>query len=298
MVIFSDLHAHNFLAYSEDRLGIMKNVLAEILQKARDTDKIVLFCGDITHKHGYIPTTVFLALHEVIASFPDVMIYAISGNHDHATKNYLTSVAVSSIDVFSKSLPNFKNIDFKITEIGGYHVVGVPYFHDNADFYRLLATVNTSPSIFEQPQKTILLAHQTPVGIFNSFIPADVDINHEYMQKFDYVFFGHIHRYQDFGNNRFMVGNPMVQDDSDIGNPKGYLELVDGVVTQHIIKTELDSTLLDAKKDFKVMSSEKKAVATIDPDFYSDNILDKYNAFCKAAALSESLINVGKTLIQ
>lgn len=298
MVIFSDLHAHNFLGISDDRLNIIKNVLSEVLEKARQTDKIVLFCGDITHKHGYIPTVVFLALHEVFSKYPDVTIYAISGNHDHATKNYLTSTALSSIDVFARALPNFINIDYKITKIGGYHVVGVPYFHDNQDFYRLLETVNTSPNIFEQPEKTILLAHQTPVGIFNSFIPADVDINHEYMQKFDYVFFGHIHRYQDFGNNRFMVGNPLVQDDSDIGNPKGFLELLDGKVTQHIISTELDKNLLDTKKDMKALTSVKKeGKLAVDPDFYSDSILDKYNAFCKAASLSDELINTGKTLL-
>lgn len=290
MIIFSDLHAHDFTEYSENRLDIIIRVLSQILHDARALGSPVLFTGDLVHKFGYIPTVVTKKLFEVFSKNTDVQIYAISGNHDQVTKNFIAAPSVSFLQVVEQAFPNFRCIDYCQEKIGDYWVTGVPYMTSSDDFYMFLRHA-------EKKEKSILMCHQTPSRLFNSFIPTQIDIDHELFDKFSYVFMGHIHRYQDFGNNRFMVGNPAVQDAGDVGDAKGYLRLINGVVERVVIHTELDQLAID-KQDAKVKVANKvEKQVSIDDRMYSDTFTDRFLAFCDIAKLDSHTISIGKKLI-
>jgi DNA repair exonuclease SbcCD nuclease subunit len=267
------------------------STLDAILYEAYSSNKPVLFCGDIAHKHGYIPTMVLRDLVRVFKKYPTVQVYAISGNHDQIAKSYLDAPVESIITVLSEILPNFHSLDFEVAEVGDYVIYGVPYLQRGDDFNTYLTGIQ--PYI-NTNRKNILLAHQTPTKLFNPFIPAQIDIDSELLNPFSFVFMGHIHKFQDFGNGRFMVGNPLIQDESDIGDSKGYLTLDNGVVTKHIIKTPLDDLAKKSVESKRALvmkdTSESKP---IDVRFYSDNIYDKYNAFCSVNNFTKERTELG-----
>ncbi len=294
MVIFSDLHAHTFQDFTDNRLEILINVLEEVLSNARNRNMPVLFCGDITHKHGYVPTIVLDSLINAFDRYNDVKVYAISGNHDQISKSYLDSPVESIVSVLSKVVPNLSCIDFSVQKIGDYNVFGIPYLQRSEDFNTYLR--NIQPYI--TGNNNILLAHQTPTRLFNPFIPAQIDIDSELLDLFDFVFLGHIHKYQDFGKNRFMVGNPLVQDESDIGDKKGCLLLENGEVKRLFINTPLDDIVLKSAEHKKAITVKERTQANVDVRFYSDNLIDKYKAFCDVNKFTQERVDVGLNFIQ
>jgi len=291
MIIFSDLHAHPFQALGEDRLDITMSVLRSILTSARTSNVPVLFAGDIVHKHGYVPTLVITELIKIFKEFFDVQVYAISGNHDQATKNYLAAPADSFITTLDAALDNFYCIDYKVVQIGEYRVVGIPYMASSDDFYTLLDAIPAFDG------KSILLAHQTPTYLLNEFIPTQIDLNYEGFHAFDFVFLGHIHKYQKLYGEMYMVGNPCVQDEGDAGDAKGYLEIVLGKVDRVILSTPLDITCLESKQEKIDAAKTYTKTDVVDERLYSENFEEKFDAYCEINKLSADHIAVGKTII-
>lgn len=293
MLVFSDLHLHSFTDLAPDRLKMQEDVLVKILEAARNDDKVALFCGDLTHKHGYIPTEVLDLLVRIFTYFSDVTVYCISGNHDQVYRNSLEHQSLSSIKILSKILNNVVCIDNNWVQVGDYRVFGIPYYANREDFYKVLELCSS-----EKGEFNILMLHQTPVGIFNEFIPAMVDLNHELLQGYDFIFMGHIHEHQDFGNGVYMVGNPIIIDASDYRQDKGYLVLRNNEVTFNVITTELDNILKDKKDAVKILTTTvEDKVNTIDNRFYG-GIVDKFEAFCENEKLEPTLKDVGLSIIK
>ena len=294
MIIFSDLHAHTFKEFCDNRLELIKETLESILSYAQQTNQTVLFCGDLIHKHGYVPSEVLYMLLETFKKYSDVPIKAISGNHDVTTVNYIQTPAHSILKSFDFILPNFELIDYAYTEVEGYMVWGIPYMSSPSEFYHILKIFSEKTSGAD-----ILLMHQTPSKLMNEFIPVQVDIEDIHFDMFNYVFSGHIHRYQELVPNRYMVGNPLPQDRSDIGNEKGFLELLNGKVTRHTLKSPLDSLILnDASENIKKTETFKQEkVEQTNEKFFSNDIVDQMDAFADAVALDFETLKVGKILI-
>ncbi len=296
MIIFSDLHAHNFTEHHPDRLGLIADTLAKILSDAHLLGCPVLFCGDMVHKHGYVPTPVITKLLDVFLAYRDITVYAISGNHDQTYRNRLGSGfdAGSFITTLSMALPNFHNIDYKNIIIDDYEVIGVPYLDRSQDFDIVLENIVQLP---KRTKYRILLCHQTPAGLFNSFIPVTFDIHDPRLKDFDYVFTGHIHRYQDFGKNRYMVGNPIVQDASDCGDSKGYLYLKDGQVQRVILESILDEAVVEHLDTRKKAVAKVEKTTAVDHRFYSEDQATVFTAFCEAVQLEHPTVEIGKKLM-
>lgn len=296
MIIFSDAHLHTFTDLSPNRLEIQNNVLEHIFQHSNNTDKVILFCGDLTHKHGYIPTVILDMLIDLFTKYPDVIMYAISGNHDQVYKNTLESPSVSSISILSKILPNLICVDNRLFTLLDYNILAIPYYTKTDDFYKVLE-IGVSDIKEQHLSNTILMLHQTPTNLYNSFIPAEVDLANKDVEIFDYVFMGHIHQHQDFGNNRFMVGNPVIQDASDYRQDKGYMELLEGKVTFHKVKTELTEILTSQKDAIKVVIKEKNETTKPIDSRFSQGLDAQFIAYCEVAGLDEFTKNIGETII-
>lgn len=294
MLIFSDLHAHNFKAITDNRLDICVAVLSHILTHARTLKTPVLFCGDIIHNHAGVPIPVLLKLFATLKQFSDVPIFCISGNHDQETINTIATPSNTFTDVLPILFNNIVCLDYKSIELQNKYVVtGIPYMSKSADFYRAVDECKKVDG-----KINILLCHQTPTKLFNPYIPTEIDIEYAGLNKFDFVFMGHIHRYQELIPNRYMVGNPLVQDQGDAIDIKGYLELVDTTVTQHTITTELTAKIvveLDAKKG--VLKALEKQATVVDSRMYSDNINDKLVAYCEAQKIPDEVKRVGLNIL-
>lgn len=287
MIIFSDLHAHNFLKYSINHVDYILESLETILQEAVKTNEAVLFCGDIVEKQGYVPVNVVNGLLDIFLKYPTVQIYAISGNHDQAFRNTLNSPSQSVIDILVKSCPNIHSLDYQMLEIEGYKIVGIPYLDSSDDFVTALSQLSTIGA-------DILLAHQKPSTIMSDIIKTDIDITNPLFNTFKFVFFGHIHKFFDFGNNKYMVGNPVPLDSSDRNDAKGYLTLRNGKVERVILDTPIKAII---DNQFKEYQSSTTVRTVIDQRMYSDSLLDQLEAFCEKENLKEDIVKVGKELI-
>lgn len=227
MVVFSDLHIHNYSKFSTNssRLRNCLDVLDEIFGAAKNNDTHILFCGDLFDKQITIPVEVYNSTIEkfsiLFARYPTTKFYAISGNHDHASKNTLAKPAISALESISIAFKNFVIIDNLTAIIENYRVFGIPYYEYIEDFYSVLAEIPNNIDI--------LVIHQAPIGISNKFIHANLDI--DFAKKFKMTLCGHIHKRETLKNNLYIIGSPMHKDLSDEGEIKGYYLLNDYEMT-------------------------------------------------------------------
>ncbi len=203
-IVFSDLHLHNYKRFSkgQSRLDNCTQALRDILDYAHEHDiNNVLFCGDLFDTPKALNTVVINRAIEVFSEAfeknPILKFIAISGNHDHASKNLLGSPAESALTCLSNAFPRFLLIDdtFIATDCGRIH--GIPYYEYPEHFYQALDTARKSLS----KKLNILLIHQSPMGIKNLHIPADIDISDSRFSSFDIVLTGHIHWRESLADN-------------------------------------------------------------------------------------------------
>lgn len=234
-VAFTDLHIHNYKQFSknygEDRLDACLHILDVVYAYA---DKIgtnlVLFSGDLFDSQRLLPT---IGVNKTIERFqrlsetyPDVRFVAISGNHDHASKNLLDRPAVSALEHLNKAIPNFLLVDNSYTIVGGNLIVGIPYYENTDDFSKALdASVNLVEA-HGVSGSTVLLTHQTPDGTsLDKLIEPDFSMRDKRLDVFDFVLNGHIHGKTEHIKNRVTLGTPLHRDLDDVKKVKGGWEL-------------------------------------------------------------------------
>jgi len=232
ILYFTDLHVNRYNQFSEhhDRL---KDCLKVINDAFKFIDKVggktILFGGDM----GDLPKWIYIDVIDSIIKclsnnfrkFPHITMVAISGNHDHNTKNLIDKPAKTLLSVFAVAFPDrFILIDNEHYFIPGAITFGIPYYEYPEHYSKALeAQVELATGMSEEfPEVSkILLIHQTPEGIYNKHIKADTNPNDPRYKHFDIVLDGHIHKKQII-NPRFIIGgNPLHRDLGDIGDEKG-----------------------------------------------------------------------------
>src|SRR4051812_7811029 len=107
---FSDVHLHNYKTFNnrdKSRLDVGLDIVREIYRYANEHGIDVLcFAGDWFNAQGDIPAivvnrSVSLIL-EMADKYPHIECYAISGNHDHSSKNLLHKPAVTALEHLQK----------------------------------------------------------------------------------------------------------------------------------------------------------------------------------------------------
>lgn len=216
-IVFSDLHIHNYKKFSQNdsRLNDTLNILEGIFKFAHNNEiHNILFAGDLYDKQTNIPVVVVNRTMEkfkgLFQKYPHIEFYAISGNHDLATKNIEDSF-VSSVQHLEVAFDNFHLLDNDSTTIEEVPVVGIPYCHTRDQFNQYLK---------EAPHPdTILLIHQQP----DQFWTGECDADDPLFQTYAHVFCGHIHEYRRINNKFTLIGNPLHRDLGDAGQEKGFL---------------------------------------------------------------------------
>lgn len=244
-IIFSDIHIHDYKTHStRDRSRLEVGIaLLKTIWKYADDHGIsrILFVGDLYDMQKLLPTAVVNRMIETFlelaATYPKIKCWAISGNHDHSSKNLLHKSAITALTHIADVVPNNFVLMDDVTELinGGHNedpviLSGVPYYEYPEHFQQRLSVANFQSDIIganygEFKPFRILLVHQTPTGLENKNIPFDTDVHDPLYDIFDEVFCGHIHARQEITPKFTIVGSPMHRDMDDAGVEKGFYVL-------------------------------------------------------------------------
>jgi DNA repair exonuclease SbcCD nuclease subunit len=230
-LIFSDLHAHNYKSYARNgksRLDVTLGILDHLWEYC-DNNVIerIIFPGDLYHLQQLLPTEVVNAMVgkfiELADKYPNIKCLAISGNHDYATKNLLNKPAVTALTHIAAVAPNnFILLDNTYIVWDKDVIFGVPYYEFPEHYNIALAAINELAKSVKGSFNKILMIHQTPNGLPNTFIPSDTDVNDPLYDEFQDVFCGHIHDRQEITDKFTLVGTPNQNTVDDAGKEKGF----------------------------------------------------------------------------
>ena len=215
-LIFSDLHIHKYKNHNEsknsrfyDCLRVLEDVF--IIASVRGIDAI-LFCGDLFDSPKELDTEV---INHTFKAFKNLFIatnikfISISGNHDISTKSLYGQKINSSQKFLSDAFDNFFLIDDNSLQLNDVTIQGFRYYDFTEDF---LKDYNSR----DFKGKVINLIHQSPIGISNKFIHADLDIS----KLKGMTFCGHIHTPEILADTFVVVGNPIHRDKGDLDQEK------------------------------------------------------------------------------
>lgn len=228
-VIFSDVQINSYKQFNTDncRLRNCLKAINEVFKfAAKHKIEVILFAGDLYDTQKILGTEV---VNETISLFlswsksnPEIKFYAISGNHDHATKNLLHKPAVTALGHLSEVADNFYLVDWVNASLTtGIKVWGIPYFERKEDFRTALTEVVGNAK--ESTGIKLLMMHQTPDKLGNDMIPADISVDDPLFDCFDYVYCGHIHTHALLSPKFLLVGSPLHRTLEDVGLDKGFI---------------------------------------------------------------------------
>lgn len=224
-LITSDIHAHKYKLFNQNnqRLNNIVDYLKFIFKYANDNDiDEIIIAGDLYNTMSIISTETVNKVIGVFANcfskYPRIMVNAISGNHDYATKNLLDSPAQSGLQHLDDIFDCFILLDDQgQIEDSSYNLIHfIPYFEYPEHFYTKLQEIKTKEDV-----KNYLIMHQT-AGMDNPMIKQDVDVNDALITRFNLVFNGHIHKGGRITDNFINIGSPLHRDAGDIGKKSGF----------------------------------------------------------------------------
>jgi len=232
LLLFSDIHAHNFQQYSEileiginNRLLYSINILKEIAQacKTYQVDG-VLFAGDLFHKRNLINVQVFNLIFEAIANIALQVDFTalLVGNHDQSNK-----------DGNIHSLFSFKSIVTVLDEINwvtleskneSIKILAVPYRDDH---FLLTEKILELIKDRDENYQSVLLGH---FAVKDAKIGSDfvlktnntVSIADNIYKNLDQIFLGHYHFPQQLKENVRYLGATHHHSWGDANQIRGY----------------------------------------------------------------------------
>ena len=303
-VVISDLHIHNYKTFDKNgsRLENCLRLIDETYSLCISRGiNVVLMCGDLYDQQKALPTVV---VNEVIKRLSgwikqhgDIVWYAITGNHDQASKSLDNKAAVSALEHLAEVFPyNFILIDNASIDIDEAccKVVGIPYYEYSEHYSNMLDNaVKLRQTDIYGDVKTILMVHQTPSGLGNPNIPVDTEIEDSRYGMFDLVLCGHIHKRQQLAANFYVVGSPIHRDLGDQGEEKGVLiidldnpakniEFVSWADKFPMFKTVMEGQV-EESDDYVVVKPSLVSISVEEQD-----VADKFAASNKSSELIEN----------
>jgi len=241
LVLFSDLHIHDWSEFSVDHsrlhhgVSVLSTIRKYSLQHGIDA---VLFLGDLFHKRGVLYTLPYNLVVEELAEWRRnrLPLFANVGNHDAADR--LAKVhalsALESAGLLKTIGPSgWANWNLLSDKVGGeeVNVTAIAYCSEADELRRRTdAALEDRHLTSDQGVPTIGLFHHgfrgARVGTSLEYVvkeDADADA---YASEFMAMFSGHYHAHQEIGTqgNAWYVGSPMefVRGEQ---SPKGFLVL-------------------------------------------------------------------------
>lgn len=228
-IVTSDIHIHKYKQFNENNRRLKNGIayLDHIFNFAGiNKIKYILLPGDLYNLMQIISTeaedAIVACLKKNFKKYPDILIVAISGNHDQATKNLIDQAEVNALQHLATVFDNFILLNshysaFK-TDHGNY-IFGISYYEHPEHFRKALETMPVTLESMEYP-RAYLLMHQ----VVASGLPIEDHIQPDdpLFNDFEMVFNGHIHDGGEITDKFINVGSPMHRDLGDLGKKKGY----------------------------------------------------------------------------
>jgi energy-coupling factor transporter ATP-binding protein EcfA2 len=219
MLLFGDLHAHNFPQCSETVQGGLNSrcidavkVLREILWYALRYNLHTVFMGDLFHDRSAVPIEVWNHIYRVFQEYADKLeMTMLLGNHDMC----LRTPGENSIEGFRELGIQVIDRPERI-EIGRANVHAIPYMTNGQELKRALHDASDAD---------LALMHQGIKGVVSR---SGFVLQGEVLRKSDLptglkIYSGHIHEVQRLTKDFIYVGSCMQHDWGDAGIPKGFM---------------------------------------------------------------------------
>lgn len=320
-VIFSDVQVADYKQFNKGKRRL-KNCITAINKAfefaAKNGITTILFSGDLYDTQQVLGTEV---VNEVVSVFDKwansgITVYAISGNHDHASKNLIDKPAVTALRHLELAVDNFYLLDNSADIIEGeekrVNVIGIPYYEYSTHFRQAL--INCREMLVEGCIN-ILLMHQTPNEMGNDMIPADTDINDPLYEGFDFIFNGHIHKHAMLSNKFMNVGSPLHRTLEDEGQKKGFIvmdleypqegyKFIDTKLPMFKKMYEEDITEADSNDYIITVPKPLKSKNTVENEAKTENFKADLspaelikNYWAEVDGKNTELLNIGLTLL-
>lgn len=229
ILLFSDLHAHPFKAYSyvnpkginsrlQDSLDCL-NQIYEYVQVHPDIS-LIFNGGDTFHERKQVDTVTLHLTFEALTNLSKLCpMYTLVGNHDQGTKDgkyYSTSVFSNPLKPLDTI--GWTNVKDKYNqELRVFHV---PY---TEDIPQIKSALNPSNMSYE----AILLGH---LGVQGAKVGADFVYANKHdptvedlkLDRFQAGFLGHYHLHQKIASNSWYIGSPLQHNWGDVGQKRGF----------------------------------------------------------------------------
>lgn len=235
ILLFSDLHAHQFKPYSKtlengrnSRLQDAVNILDEIYRACQEYEVDgVLFGGDLFHARGTLQVPTFNAVFEGIAKIKTAVHFfgMLVGNHDQATK--IGDVhACYAFDSIVTVMDKTQWYTFRTSgTVEDLHVYAIPYQEDKK---KIEQNLNTFGSNLPSHATAICLAHLgvsgAKVGSNFVLISKDNPTTIPFTKiGFKQIFLGHYHQHQILAPNMRYIGATHQHNWGDVDQERGFL---------------------------------------------------------------------------
>ena len=220
VLIFSDLHAHNYQEFSElNEFGISNRLQSQLdtLQDLRscaveNKADVTLFGGDLLHLKNFADSQVLKHTVEHLAALADVApIYLCAGNHDYKSWNRDPVL----LEMASGLLQEIYMVDVAELEDNWNLFV----FH----YQRNVETIQEVVRHWKKSDKSIGLFHQDIIGSQYGGIINEKGLDaKELAEKFAWAFVGHFHQPQRYCDNVISIGAPLAHNFSDANISHGW----------------------------------------------------------------------------
>jgi DNA repair exonuclease SbcCD nuclease subunit len=230
--VISDVHCHNWSAFSHTTSSGINNRLLHILEGIELAATVLLasggtdlvLTGDLFHTRGNVKPSVLNPTIDLFKTITTrgIKIHAIPGNHDlEGINSDILGNALHSL-CSSGNFTCYTNP----TYLASNHLF-IPWFEDAQKVLKL-----ANQKVLEKPNLT-LFAH---VGL-NKVIPGHIGntLNPDdfLKEQFKYVFCGHFHNHVNFDDRVYSVGALTHQTWNDVGSRAGFLIVHEDRVEQH-----------------------------------------------------------------
>jgi DNA repair exonuclease SbcCD nuclease subunit len=227
ILIWSDLHAHTFSAYStilpngmNSRLADAISCVQQVREYALENDiQIVLFGGDLFHERRHINVQSFNAVYDEIVKFKEcgIQLIMLAGNHDQADK----AGSIHSLHAF-QDIACVLGSSRWVGIPGNIVVLGIPYTEDKAEIASWASAKDA------RHKNRIMLAHLGVQGakVGADFVytnPHDPSVDDLKCSEFDQIFLGHYHMHQKIADNACYISSPLQHNWGDQGQTRGFV---------------------------------------------------------------------------
>jgi|TARA_R110000850_G_scaffold86615_3_gene186491 DNA repair exonuclease SbcCD nuclease subunit len=230
ILVTSDWHIHTYKDFPNREENIFSAV-EDMFSYCNDNNiTAIYFGGDLVHANNNTPIKVTLNVLDLFErmfdEYPQINVFAISGNHGLGEKSILERAnnLISWVQILSKRFSNFNCIDmgsWYTSDTQDTVVYGIPYLEFKEDFDKAL-TIQSDKAAKSIGKFKTLLIHQTPDFPTINF-PMDTNPNDPRYKVFDHVHCGHIHKRMPITEYFSLIGTP-----TQLGFDEGGLQVDNG----------------------------------------------------------------------